>query len=73
MKDYDIIEADTLKYETIINFPRIVADKYKYQDIEMIVYRIQSFYGGCYYEKTTYDKDVAISKLEKLNNEYQLK
>ena len=73
MKECNIVEANNLKYETCISFPRIVVDKYKYQDIEMTVYKIQHFYDGCFYEKTTYDRDEAIKELEKLNNEYQIK
>lgn len=69
MKEPEIFEANELKYETVIVFPRIVADKHKYQDIEMIVYKVQYFYGGYYYEKATYDKDEAIKELQKLCKE----
>ena len=73
MQEPMMYEASELKYETNITFPRIVIDKYKYQDIEMTVYKIQHFYDGCFYEKTTYDRDEAIKELGKLNNKYKLK
>lgn len=69
MKEPEIFEANELRYETIIAFPRIVAEKHRYQDIEMIVYKVQYFYGGYYYEKATYDKNEAISELQKLCKE----
>ena len=71
MQEPIMYEANELKYETNITFPRIVIDRYRYQDIEMVIYVLQYFFGGKYNESRTYDKDEIIKKYYKVCNEHK--
>ena len=52
MREPMMYEASELKYETNITFPRIVIDKYRYQDIAMTVYKIQHFWWSLHWTIT---------------------
>lgn len=66
-----IYEAEELSYESSITFPRIVAVRDRYQDISWAAYKVQYFFGGCFYEEEFSTESEAVSYYEDILKESQ--
>ena len=61
-----IYDEGDLGYETLINFPRIIAKKDFYQDLTWNVYILQYFFNGSFYENMFSDQEKAEKAYQEL-------
>ena len=61
-----IYDEGDLGYETLIDFPRIIAKKDFYQDLTWNVYILQYFFNGSFYENRFSDQEKAEKAYQEL-------